>query len=441
MTVHVIGAGLAGLAAATVLADAGVPVAVHEGAPAAGGRCRSFEDAHLGRRIDNGNHLVLSGNAAVARHLARCGAAGALVAAPDARFPFVDLATSERWTVEAGRGRTPLWLLGPRGRPPGMTLADAAGAARLALAGPRDTVADVIRGRGPAWARFWEPMTLAVLNAPPERASARLLWAALSRSFARGGRHSRPMFAPGGLGPALVEPALRLLAARGAPVRTRRRLLAIDQDGARAQALTLGDGYVDLGPEDGVVLAVPPMRLRALMPSLDPPAEAATILNAHFRLPRGALADAPPILGVLGGHAHWIFTRDDVASVTISGAEESPLALAAPEHAAGTLWPEVRDALGLSGEPLASRVLKEKRATFDQSPEGAAARLPTRTHLANVVLAGDHVATGLPATIEGAIRSGEMAAAAVLRAVRRPGRQRQTPGRPRRTRRRPRTDA
>ena len=416
MTVHVIGAGLAGLSAAVTLAAAGREVALHEAAPQAGGRCRSFHDAALGCRIDNGNHLVLSGNAAVRRYLRRIGASDALVAAPEAAFPFADLQTGERWTVRAGRSRTPLWLLGREGRPPGMSLADALGALRLAAAGPRLTVAEAVPGRGAAWERFWVPMTLAVLNAPPERAQARLLWAALARSFARGGAHCRPMFAPEGLGAALVEPALAALEAWGAPVRTRRRLLAmgLPPEGGLAASLTFTDAHLMLGPDDAVVLAVPPSRLVGLMPSLDPPGDATTILNAHFRLPPGALDGTPPILGVLGAHTHWIFRRGDVASVTISGAEESPLAAAPAEEAAPVLWDEVRRALGLGFRaPLAVRVLKEKRATFDQSPAGVARRLPVRTHLGNVVLAGDHVRTGLPATIEGAIRSGEMAAAAV----------------------------
>jgi hypothetical protein len=214
-----------------------------------------------------------------------------------------------------------------------------------------------------------------------------------------------------------VEPALRRLEAWGVPVRTGRRLLALGTAGEarRALSLTFTDGHLNLGPSDAVVLAVPPSRLVGLMPSLDPPGDSTTILNAHFRLPPGALDGAPPILGLLGSHSHWVFTRGDVASVTISGAQDSEMAAMPAEEAARVLWDEVRRALDLGYRPpLASRVVKEKRATFDQSPAGVARRLPVRTHLGNVVLAGDHVRTGLPATIEGALRSGEMAAAAVL---------------------------
>ena len=416
MTIHVIGAGLAGLSAAVALAEAGHEVAVHEAAPQAGGRCRSYHDATLGCRIDNGNHLVLTGNGAVRRYLARCGAEGMLVAAEEADFPFADLATGERWTIRLGRGRTPFRLLVAAGRPPGMSLIDALGALRLAVAEPQATVADAIPDRGPAWDRFWTPMTLAVLNAAPERAQARLLWAALARSFARGGAHCRPMFAPMGLGAAFVEPALRRLAACGVRVNKGRRLLALGTAGGarHALSLTFTDGHVTLGRGDVVILAVPPSRLTGLMPSLDPPGDSTTILNAHFRLAPGALADAPPIMGILGAHTHWVFTRGDVASVTISGAQDAEMARAPAEDAARILWGEVRRALDLGFRPpIASRVVKEKRATFDQSPGGVARRLPVRTHLDNVLIAGDHIRTGLPATIEGALRSGEMAAAAV----------------------------
>ena len=74
-TIHVVGAGLAGLSAATILAERGERVVVHEAAAQAGGRCRSYFDPQLGMTIDNGNHLVLSGNRAVQAYLTRLGAA------------------------------------------------------------------------------------------------------------------------------------------------------------------------------------------------------------------------------------------------------------------------------------------------------------------------------------------------------------------------------
>ena len=115
---HVVGAGLAGLAAAVALADAGRRVILYEAAPHAGGRCRSYFDAELGCRIDNGNHLLLAGNRAALDYLERIGALGSLEGPPEAVFPFVDAATGERWTVRPNSGALPWWVLRAKRRVP-----------------------------------------------------------------------------------------------------------------------------------------------------------------------------------------------------------------------------------------------------------------------------------------------------------------------------------
>jgi len=113
-TVHVVGAGLAGLAAAVRLAvhlaGRGAGIVVHEAAGQAGGRCRSYVDSALGIKIDNGNHLVLSGNHATLAYLARIGAAERLVGPAEAEFPFVDLAQKQRWLLKPNPGRLPWWI-------------------------------------------------------------------------------------------------------------------------------------------------------------------------------------------------------------------------------------------------------------------------------------------------------------------------------------------
>ena len=104
---HVVGAGLAGLAAAVRLTAAGRRVVIHETANQAGGRCRSYHDATLGMTIDNGNHLVLSGNHATLDYLAAIGARERLVGPDAPAFAFVDLATGERWTLRLSEGLLP----------------------------------------------------------------------------------------------------------------------------------------------------------------------------------------------------------------------------------------------------------------------------------------------------------------------------------------------
>ena len=417
-TVHIVGAGLAGLSTAVRLAGRGRRVVLHEANRLAGGRCRTFHDPRLEREIDNGNHLILSGNRSAKAYLAAIGAGGRLVEQP-ARFGFIDLANDRRWTVAMTRGPVPWWIAAPGRRIPDTRIADYLASVRLALAGPGKTVAQALPGRGPLWTRFWVPLTLAAINTTPERASAALHGEVLRETFARGERYCRPMLAPGGLGPALVEPAVAWLEARGAEVRLGRLLRTVESQARRAATLRFADGDEVLGAADRVVLALPPSRLRAVLsqalPGIDPPDDACSIVNAFFRLAEPPPEGLAPILGVLSSTAQWIFRRGDVVSVTVSAADSLGLDTKAGEELIPEIWQEVRRALGLAAGTsyLAARINKERRATFDQSPAGVAKRLQPRTALGNLFLAGDATDTGLPATIEGAIRSGERAAVLV----------------------------
>ena len=120
--VHVIGAGLAGLSAAVSLADEGRFVILHEASKAAGGRCRSYYDATLESVIDNGNHLLLSGNQAALAYLDRTGGLNSLSSPAEAEIPFADLATGEHWVLHPNPGRLPWWILDARRRVPGSRL-------------------------------------------------------------------------------------------------------------------------------------------------------------------------------------------------------------------------------------------------------------------------------------------------------------------------------
>src|ERR1044071_2439176 len=98
-TIHIIGAGLAGLSAAVRLVSSGRQVIVHEATGFAGGRCRSYHDAAVGMTIDNGNHLLLSGNHAALEFLRTIGSAHRLIGPPAAAFPFLDLKSGARWIL------------------------------------------------------------------------------------------------------------------------------------------------------------------------------------------------------------------------------------------------------------------------------------------------------------------------------------------------------
>ncbi len=403
---HIVGAGLAGLSCAIKLAQAGRRVALYEAARMAGGRCRSYYDSTLDLTIDNGNHLLLSGNAAARDYTTCIGAAGALVGPEQCVFDFVDMRDGERWRLRPNASRLPWWIFASSRRVPGTGPADYLGAAGLLRAKEGATIGETMDCSGALYERLWGPVLLSALNTEPREASAALAGAVLRETLAAGGAACRPMVAKDGLGPAFIDPALKKLRELGVDVRFGARLRGIDFTGERAVRLNFGDETVELGEADSLVLAVPPWSAAELVPGLVAPDEFRAILNAHFKVPPPE--GQPALLGMVGSLSEWLFAFHDRLSVTISGADrlmEEPA-----EDLARRIWDEVAAVTGLELELPRWRIVKEKRATFAATPGQQARRPGAKTQWRNLLLAGDWTATGLPATIEGSIRSGYKAA-------------------------------
>ena len=428
--IYIVGAGLSGLAAALACSARGRRVTMFEGAGHAGGRCRSFHDRYLDRRIDNGNHFIMSANSAALGYLDRVGARDQLTHPPFALYPFVDLATRERWTLRFTEGPIPFWAFDKKTRIPGTQLTDYLAGLRIAFADDQTTVLDAVRARNAdslsentdlLYKRLWEPLTLAVLNTTPHIGQAKLLWSVIRRTFALGGQASIPMTARDGLGTAFVEPALKTLEREGVKVVFGARLRSVQREANRVSHLDFTNETVAVGAADQVILALPPSRLRQVMPELDPPHDDASILNVHFKAPGPVSRDALGkgfFIGMLSSDAQWAVIHGDIISLTVSASHAIGMDEVPNDEVAGRLWAETCAALQLGDMRYEKvRVIREKRATFDQSPTGVAKRLDMVTADHNLFLAGDHTNTGLPATIEGAIRSGNRAAELALRAA------------------------
>jgi hydroxysqualene dehydroxylase len=409
-TVHIIGAGLAGLSAAIKLTGAGRTVVVHEATSFAGGRCRSYHDASVGMVIDNGNHLLLSGNRAALAYLRDIGAADRLVGPNHAEFSFVDIATDQRWTLRFNDGRLPFWIFDANRRVPGTRVRDYLALARLLRPAPGKTVGDVIACDGTLYWRLVEPLLLAALNIAPPDGAAKLASAVIRETLAAGGRACRPLLAREGLGATLVEPALATLAQRGAAVHFGHQLRGFRFGTAHVDALDFGSETVALSEGDAVVLAVPPYTAASLIRGLDVPTEFRAIVNAHFRIEPPAAQ--PPILGVINGTVEWLFAFPGRLSITISAGDR--LVDTPREELAKLIWSEVARLTGLPDELPGGippwQIVRERRATFAATPAQDAKRPGAETKWRNLALAGDWTDIGLPATIEGAIRSGNRAA-------------------------------
>ncbi|KWF12613.1 hydroxysqualene dehydroxylase HpnE [Burkholderia pseudomultivorans] len=411
-TVHVIGAGLAGLSAAVELQRRGRRIVLHDAHAQAGGRCRSWFDETLGATIDSGLHRIFAGQPATQRYLRAIGAADQLAGPSLPEFPVVDVAAQQRWTLRFGAGHWPSWLFDAASRAPGTTPLDYLALAPLAFARTGRSLAQTMRCDGVLWDRWLRPYWLGLLNVEPRHATAELARAVLCGMFAAGGAGCRPLVARHGLGSAFVDPALRMLQHGGAQIRLRSRLDAFEfgAHGNAVDAIAIGAERIELAPGDAVVLAVPPEVAQPLVPDLTAPDTFSAVVTAYFAVepPAGSPLDTAVVNGVVDA----VRSGDGQLAATIHDAARW---LDMPhDMLARRIWEDVARVTGANPATLpAWQLAIEPRAGFAAVPSQEMKRPAVRTRWTNLVLAGDWIATGLPATIEGAIRSGQLAADAL----------------------------
>jgi len=403
--VHIVGAGLAGLAAAVRLANGGRAVIVHEATGQPGGRCRSYFDQQTGMVIDNGTHLVLSGNRAVLDYARTTGGAATLDEL-EADFIFIDLATGARWTLRLNDGMFPWWVFNKNARVPDTRPADYLPLVRLVWASDDKPLRDVIDCNGPLYQRLLEPFFLAALNIKPRDGSVRLASVLVRETLALGGQACRPLIAREGIGKAFVEPAIAWLQARNVTVTLGHPLHEMRFADGRVNELVFANETVPIGSDDRVILAVPSYAAQNFLPGLKAPSSFRGIVNAHFRI--DPPAGAPTMIGLVNAMSEWIFSFPGRIAVTISDAGawfDTPR-----EQLARDIWREVAEVLELPSDLPPWQIVRERRATFAATPEENARRPGPLTQWDNLFLAGDWTDTGLPATLESAVRSGNRAA-------------------------------
>jgi len=415
--VYVVGAGLSGLACAVALTKEGVRCTVLESSAQAGGRCRSYHDQQLDMVLDNGNHFILAGNDAAFGYLNAVGSADHMAGPVHADLDFIDFRDGARWTIRPNDGPLPWWLLSPDRRVAETKLAEYLALAPLLAARDGRRIDEVISCKGSLWDRLIEPFLLGALNIDPRAGSAALAGEVLRQSLARGGKAYRVRIAHPTLAAAFVDPALAHLAAKGSEVRFGHPVRSLSFVGDRVTAIETPDDAIQLSATDAVVMATPPWVAPTLVPGLIAPDQFSPIVNAHFKTtpPTGASM----MLGVIGGTAEWIFAFPDRLSVTVSGADH--LVDRDRDDLARTFWNDIARVYDLPPTPPPCRIVKERRATFAATPEQNAKRPGAATQWRNLVLAGDWTDTGLPATIEGSVRSGNTAAKLSVETLRNAG--------------------
>jgi len=387
----------------------GYKVGVFEATNHAGGRCRSYKDKILNRTINNGNHLILSGNLGVKKFLSNLDIADNFQTMDPVLFNFYDIIKNERWSLQPSSGRIPWWILNPSRRIPGTSLGDYLSLLKFKYAKDK-TIAALVNPSRPIFERLWQPLSQAVLNTDAHEGSAALIWTMLSKTLLKGSDASRPMLTRAGLSASLIDPAISFLTANKSDIQFSMKLQSVSKNTNKLKTINFNKRAITLKTNDAVIFALPPNIISSLIPDIITPKDTNAIVNVHFRLDeRPTLPNDAPFIGIIGGVAQWLFKHDDVYSVTVSAADK--FSNKSNEEIAKIIWKEVAKVIDNNREKLPLfRIIREKRATFAQTPEEIKRRPDSRTNWKNLYLAGDWTNTGLPATIESAIVSGQKVA-------------------------------
>lgn len=437
----VVGGGLAGVTTALALADAGVRVTLLEGRPRLGGLAFSFRRGDL--TVDNGQHVYLRCCTAYRWFLDRIGGAGLAPVQDRLDVPVLDLDRPEGRRL--GRLRrdplpVPLHLGRSLATYPHLSLAERAGAGRAALALKGLDLADpslddrdfgswlAEHGQSPrAVEALWDLVGVATLNAVAGDASL-----GLAAMVFKTGLLSDPGAADIGwarvpLGELHDRLARKALESAGVRTEVRTRVTALHRDGGGGWGVHIPGETLHA---DAVVLAVPQREAYDLLPdgALDAPENlleigTAPILNVHVVYDRQVLA--APFLTALGTPVQWVFDRTEASG--LKEGQYLALSQSTAQHEIDEPVATLRERYLPELERLLPRsrgaevkdffVTRERTATFAPAPGVGRLRPGARTKAPGLYLAGAWTATGWPATMESAVRSGVGAAGAALGAL------------------------
>lgn len=428
--VAIIGGGFGGLAAGVSLSERGCEVLLVERRNHLGGRAYSFLDSKTGCIIDNGQHLFMGCYRETIAFLKKIGSLDHLEFQDRLRVDFLE--KSGATALACPRLPPPFHLLAGLIRMKGLGLADklralnAGRAIRFSNGIENRTVAQWLHALGQSERineLFWHPLAIATLNESPDTASAQMLLVVLKNAFTGSRFDSSLGISRVGLGDLYTESARHYIESRGGEVRTNAAAqeLVIENKEVKAAILKTGEKI----EADFFISAVPPRAFLEMLPEEIYRSEFSQLsrLDSSPIVSINLWFDRPVIefrfAGLVGARIQWLFNKDLIIkeskstnhlALIISAArrfidlsKEELVEMALEDL--GEMVPESRKA-----KLVHSFVVKEREATLSHTVESDHLRPGSRTSISNLILAGDWIATGLPATIESAVLSGHRAA-------------------------------
>ena len=413
-SIHIIGAGLAGLSCAiNLLKKKDRKIILYEASSLFGGRCRSYNEKDFNCLLDNGNHLIIKAYKNTFNYLKRIDAHKELLSNSKTFYPFIDIKKKEVWNVKPYSFILPWWVFLKSCRPANISFLDFIKSLKLFFAKKNETVSDLLKKDSLIYKRFWKPFTIAVLNTHPNEASARLLRKVIIKTLFFSNNPLKPFIAKKSLSDSFIKPAVKKILNQAGKINCNTRLKKIIFKNDFAEKMVFNKNTIKIGKNELIVLAVTPNIASKILPNLKTPKKTNCILNIHFKLNQKhkkiKLPDGSFFVGVVGGVVDWIFKKKNILSITISAANY--LNNFNNHKISEIVWRDVKKTFNLDKTIKPKyKIIREKMATFVQNPEEIFRKPKMQTKYKNIFLAGDWIDTGLPATIEGAITSGYNAA-------------------------------